>query len=397
MPIACLCVPNFALRVALLGRPELDGAPLVLGAPPEGRPIVLDATPEAVARGVRPGMLLREVTALCPGATVFAPDPLREADVAADLVARLDDLSPAVELDPDDPGLVYIDLAGSERLLGTPEAVARRVLEVTPPLLRPRLGVGPGRFPARVAAGLAAPGTTSIIDPAGVAAFLAPVAVGWLPVPPDMHRRLERLGIRTLGDLAALPAGPVAARFGPAGRRARDLAQGRDDTPVRPRPRQETVIETIELPAPATSRETLLIVVRQLVGLAFGRARLRGRAVRQVRLRARLEGGRSWEQVATLKEPVSGEEMGDVLRRRFGAVTIPGPIEAVELALSGLTREVSRQGTLDGFRARRLAPLDEAVHHLKYRYGRSPVYRIVEVEPWSRIPERRHALISYDP
>ncbi|MEJ7761674.1 MAG: DNA polymerase Y family protein, partial [Thermomicrobiales bacterium] len=244
MPIACLCVPNFALRVALLVRPELDGAPLVLGAPPEARPIVLDANPEAVARGVRPGMLLREVTALCPGATVFAPDPLREADVAADLVARLDDLSPAVELDPDDPGLLYIDLAGSERLLGSPEAVARQILASSPPLLRPRLGVGPGRFPARVAAGLAPPGGTRIIDPAGVAAFLAPVAVGWLPVSPDLHRRLERLGIRTLGDLATLPPGPVAARFGPAGRRAWDLARGNDDTPVRPRSRQETVVET---------------------------------------------------------------------------------------------------------------------------------------------------------
>ncbi|MDQ3512992.1 MAG: DNA polymerase Y family protein, partial [Chloroflexota bacterium] len=138
MSVACLCIPNFALRVALLGRPELDGAPLVLGAPPESRPVVLDASPEAVARGVRPGMLLREVTALCPGATVFAPDPLREADVAADLVSRLDDLSPAVELDPDDPGLVYIDLVGSERLLGSPEAAARQVLAAAPPLLRPR-------------------------------------------------------------------------------------------------------------------------------------------------------------------------------------------------------------------------------------------------------------------
>jgi DNA polymerase-4/protein ImuB len=47
--------------------------------------------------------------------------------------------------------------------------------------------------------------------------------------------------------------------------------------------------------------------------------------------------------------------------------------------------------------ARATVPLIAAIHQLKHRYGESPLYHVVEVEPWSRIPERRHALISYDP
>ena len=68
MSIACLVIPHFALRVALLDRPELDGAPLVLGPAQGGRPVVTDATPEAAAHGVRIGLGLREAIALCPEA-----------------------------------------------------------------------------------------------------------------------------------------------------------------------------------------------------------------------------------------------------------------------------------------------------------------------------------------
>src|SRR5581483_11130211 len=128
MSIACLLVPHFALRVAVLDRPELDGAPLVLGAPPGRRPLAHDATPEAAARGIRPGLLLREVVALCPDAIVVAPHPLREAAAAERLLADLERLTPVVERDDVEDGVWHIDLRGSERLLGDPDAAARRLL-----------------------------------------------------------------------------------------------------------------------------------------------------------------------------------------------------------------------------------------------------------------------------
>src|SRR5918997_4395069 len=75
--IACLVIPHFALRVALLNRPELDGAPLGLGPAQGGRLIVTDATPEAAAHGVRIGLGLREAVALCPEAGNPSPPPPR--------------------------------------------------------------------------------------------------------------------------------------------------------------------------------------------------------------------------------------------------------------------------------------------------------------------------------
>src|SRR5918993_4747847 len=93
--IACIVIPHFALRVALLDRPELDGAPLVLGPAQGGRPIVTDATPEAAAHGVRIGLGLREAIALCPEAVILPPHPVRESAAAGSIVARLGMPSPA--------------------------------------------------------------------------------------------------------------------------------------------------------------------------------------------------------------------------------------------------------------------------------------------------------------
>ena len=397
MPIACVRVPHFALRVALLERPELDGVPLVLGPAAGGRPIVADATPEAAARGVRPGMALRETVALCPEAVVVPPDPLRDATALARIVNGLEALSPLVEPDPARPGCCYIDLRGLERRLGPPAEAARSALATVPQILRPRVGVAPGKFAARVAAGRGAPGTACVVAPAEVAGFLAGASIGWLPLPPETVRRLERLGLRTLGDLAALPAAAVQARFGPVGRRAWELARGRDDDPVRPPARAETVVEALDLPAPATSRETLLVALAQLALRAFDRPALRGRHVRQARLRARVEGGRSWEQVATLREPGGRKRVTEALGYRLQVVSSPGPVEALTLELSGLIAEAGRQELLPGFRSRRPRQLAEAGQQLKQRYGESGLYRVVEVEPWSRIPERRRALIGYDP
>jgi DNA polymerase-4/protein ImuB len=76
---------------------------------------------------------------------------------------------------------------------------------------------------------------------------------------------------------------------------------------------------------------------------------------------------------------------------------MPGPVMHVSMELSGIVTEAARQAALPRMGPRATAPLTAAIHQLKHRYGSSPVYHVVEVEPWSRIPERRHALISYDP
>ncbi len=397
MPIACLRIPHFALRIALLDRPSLDGAPLLLSEPQGGRAVVVDATPEANAKGIRPGLTLREASALCPESVVLLPNPARESDLQRHLLDRLERFSPIVEPDATEAGCWYVDLAGLTRHYGPPISAARRLLQLAPPALRPRAGVAPGKFTARIAAGVAMPGGVREVDPAQLGTFLADSSVTWLPLSADIINQLQSLGLTTLGALAALPGAKVAARFGADGRRAWELARGRDDSRVTPRPRPETVVEMIAMPAPAVSREMLFVGLRQLVIRAFGRPSLRGRYVRQINLRLVLEGNRSWERLLTLREPCGASRLIEALDLRLQALELPGPVVEATIELSGLLDETARQESFPLMRPRRAPPLTAAIRHLKQRYGTSPVYRIVEVEPWSRIPERRHALISYDP
>ncbi|MBA3450762.1 MAG: DNA polymerase Y family protein, partial [Chloroflexia bacterium] len=333
--IACIVIPHFALRVALLERPELDGAPLLLGPAQGERPLVYDATPEAAAHGVRAGLGLREAVALCPEALIITPHPVRENAAAERIIAGLEARSPAVESDAGQPGCYAIDLTGLERLLGPPSLAAERLLATVPAILRPRAGVASNKFTARVAAYQAAPGMVQVVDPVSTQTFLAVAPASLLPLSPDKRRRLERLGLRTLGDLAALPPAAVQARFGAEGRQAWELARGNDSEPVRPRLQPETVSESLTLPAPATSRETLVIAITRLVLRAFDRAALRNRHVRQARVRVSLEGGQAWEQITTLREPGGHKRLIEALGYRIQALVLPGPVEALTLELSG--------------------------------------------------------------
>ena len=119
------------------------------------------------------------------------------------------------------------------------EQIAQAILQCIPAMLRPRVGIADGKFPARVAAGRAAPGGFRKITPSVTKETLAAEPVASLPMPVEMIRRLEQLGLATLGLLAELPPSAVAARFGPEGRRAWELANGNDPSPVTPRAEQE--------------------------------------------------------------------------------------------------------------------------------------------------------------
>jgi DNA polymerase-4/protein ImuB len=175
------------------------------------------------------------------------------------------------------------------------------------------------------------------------------------------------------------------------------LARGEDDTPVRPGRRPEIVSEWLDLPAPATSQDALLVAAARLTLRAFGRPALRHRHVRQARLRAALEDGAAWEQIATLREPGGPRRVIDALAYRLRAAMLPGPVTTLTLDLVGPVDVAGRQDLLPGFHARRPRRLAEACRQLKQRFGSSCLYRVIEVEPWSRIPERRQALIAFEP
>jgi nucleotidyltransferase/DNA polymerase involved in DNA repair len=384
----------------VLRHPAWDGRPLVLGGAPGERKVVQLCSQEAEQAGIWPGLPLREVVPLCPEAIVLQPDPVRAANALEAVVAELQKVSPSVE--PGEEGYVYVDLRGLHALYGDLATLEQAITAAVPALLRPRLGFAAGKFAAAVAARMATPGNAHVVDPTETQRFLKPLSVRNLEVArldPEMLHRMELLGLKTLADVAELPFQALQAEFGPAGARAWRLASGKDTEPVLARGVSSSVQAGLRFDDPLGSVDAVMAAIAQLLEQAFAEPALHARAVRQVRLRALLSDGTSWERLYTFKEALSTREAARrALKSKLDLPNglPPAPIEELVLELLGLNGEAARQPGLFVARARQLAEIAEAARQLRARYGRVPLYHAVEVEPWSRIPERRWALITCD-
>jgi nucleotidyltransferase/DNA polymerase involved in DNA repair len=396
--VACVWIAHLPLRVEVLRHPAWDGRPLVLGGAPGERKVVQLVSAEAERAGVRTGLPLREVVPLCPEAIVLQPDPVRTASVLESVVAELQKVSPSVE--PGDEGYLYLDLRGLQRLYADVETLESAIRQAVPTLLRPRLGFGVGKFTAAVAARMAASGKSNVIAASETRAALKPLSVRHLEVArlaPDVLQRMELLGLHTLADVAELPFQALQAEFGLDGARAARLASGKDTEPVIARPFVNAVQSALRFDDPLGSVESVMAAIAQLLEHTFGEPVLQGRSVRQVRLRALLSDGTSWERLYTFKEALSTREGARrALKSKLDLPNgfPPAPIEELALELLGATGEAARQPGLFVARARQLGEIAEAARQLRARYGRVPLYHAVEVEPWSRIPERRWALVT---
>lgn len=227
---ACAWVPFFAAAAFERGEPALVDRPLVVvrGTAPASR--VVEASAAAREHGITPGITETEARARCP---LLVARPWSDECVASGRHALLEaalTVSPRVE--DGGLGVVHVDAAGLERLVGHPRAVADRLIrQVGAVGLAARVGVAQSRTAARLAA-QAGPRVT-IVPPGGERAFLAGLPVGALDLPLELSATFGRWGIRTLGELAALPRRSLGDRLGAAGLGAHDRALGLDRDPFR--------------------------------------------------------------------------------------------------------------------------------------------------------------------
>ncbi|HXV56768.1 MAG TPA: hypothetical protein VD704_02780, partial [Gaiellaceae bacterium] len=125
--VACLSIPAFALRAPLLRRPELAGRPVALAAAPGEQPLLGPCTRAAERAGIRPGMRLSEALATCPELELVEQDPAGVEEAWEAVLRRLEEAGFAVE--PVEPGCVYFETRGVERLAGGLQQALVRALE----------------------------------------------------------------------------------------------------------------------------------------------------------------------------------------------------------------------------------------------------------------------------
>ncbi|MEM7418016.1 MAG: DNA polymerase Y family protein [Gemmatimonadota bacterium] len=412
----CLWLPTFELRLELVRTPELDRASVALLSPGEStRRTIWQVSERAHEAGVRPGQLVSQAVSLCTSLTLLEPDPAHYDAAVDTMLEVLTDLTPVVE--PAGRGRVFLGMDGLGRLFGSPPRLIQRALHSlfgvfpSPLVAATRAGMAPGKFGAWVAAASARSGQPVIVPEAELASFFARCPVAALPVDPLVIQRLERLGVSTLGELRRFPESALIAQFGEDGKHALAWSTARRIDSVRPWHRPRPVRVSLEFPQPVGTTETLHGALDRLVERALSRPARRGRSVTGVRMGAHLEGGGSWFVETVLREPTAERERIAAPLRAKMAISPPSKaVETLVLELTNFGVASAQTGLFD----RRIeggryagghnfedgevpTMLKDAVRELKLRLGHSPLYRVVEIDPWSRIPERRHALLSFDP
>ncbi len=394
--IVCVHLPRFELVVAAGGSDALSGRALAL-APPPGRELRLgEVSGAAEACGVRAGMPLGEGLARCPDLYLVPPNPLAVAETWEAIVRALEGIGAQLELAC--PGLAYFDAHGLRGLYGGEEGVlgaARRAIG------RPvRLGGGPTRLCSLAAALRARARRPALAPGSGAAAarrYLAPLDVDLLAHRSEtapLVQPLQRLGLQTMSELAALPRAAVADRFGEPGAFAHRLAHGQD-TPLRPRLPQERLEESLTLPESA-SGPMLQRALGVLIDRLLAHPARRGRTLRSVILAARLAGGGTWRERVVFREAT-----GDPERMRLAAsarlALLPAPADLLRLSVDRFGAPGNDQrALLDEARAVRRRRLHEAVRQVRAVAGPYGALRALCIDPDSRIPERRMMLTPFE-
>jgi len=391
-------IPRFSLLIALLrGRRPMD-APIALGPEPGAPQVVGLCTPAAETQGVEPGLRIGEALARCPSLELVVPDPAAVAEESEQVVRRLEDLGASVE--PGPAGQASFSATGLLRMHGGLEPLLRHARGALPVGAGGRTGVAPSRFAAIQAARAAAPGRHLVLaDEEEARALLSPLPTTRLVEDGDVSGKLVAtladLGITTLGRLAALPSGALGARLGREGDRARRLALGQEDRPLRPRVPPAPLERRFPFSDPVGARSALVAAARLMIAEIAASARARGRAIRAVELHVRHEGGGSWSRAFTLREATADPD-------RLTSAALPA-LDDVEGAVEELRVRVDASGDLAGHqltavrtateeRSRRAG---EAVRQVRRSLGDEVILRVVEMESWSRLPERRWALVPY--
>jgi DNA polymerase-4 len=392
--IGCVYFPRLAAAIERRDDLSLDGMPLIIVESTGGSARVLAACGEAARLGVQPGMALRQARLACPQARLIPADLPRYRHTFDRLLEALAAFSSRVEPGEMLPAAVaWLDLGRlREDEIGE---MARSIGQATRQAtgVSPALGLAGGKFPAYTAAASTEPGRARIVPLSRQADFLAPFPVSTLPLDAETARRLELFRIRTLGQLAALPAGAVAAQFGAQGRLLHKLAQGHDDRPVLPyRPlAAENAARCFE--EPLADRAALEAMARELAGELAARLRAIGLAGRELRLALKLEDGTAHQECLVLRRPTGDAgRLGRVASEILGQAHLPCGVSALEVTMAGLVPAVGEQLDLFVHQSGQESRLRADLSDLVARYGVACFYQVDLLDQSAPLPERRFRL-----
>jgi DNA polymerase-4 len=382
----------FFVSVELLRHPELRGRPVVVGGG-GARGVVAAASYEARSYGVHSAMPGARARRLCPHAVFLPGDHARYSEVSGRVMEVFRSFTPLVE--PISLDEAFLDVRGARRLLGTPTEIAHRLRAriLDEEGLTCSVGIARVKFLAKLASEEAkpkaspdgpvfGPGVFEVAPDRELAFLHALPAKALWGVGPATLARLERLGVRTVGDLAALPLATVTGALGRAsGAHLHALANARDPRPVVPSQATKSISHEETFSRDRFRRDELEIEAVRLSDAVATRLRRAGLTGRTVTVKVRFGDFTTITRSATVDGGLdSGHQLARIARELLASVDPAPGVRLLGVGVSQLDDRGARQLTLDDLLAAEAShggadwsTAEEAMDAVRARFGDAAV------------------------
>ena len=393
MKIACILITNLPLKAEMRRHTELRDRPVIVFADSGRGPHVLDSSLDAA--GVVADMPLQEAISRCKDAVLIEADQPYYHTVFDGIIDSLFQRSPLVERSG--LGCAYVGVHGLEAIYGDEARTMIALLNGVPRGYGPRVGLARTKYPAYVAAVMSREGQVTRV-PEDVPGFLKDATVDHLPIRWKSKTRLHSFGLHTMGQVASLSISSLQAQLGAEGKLAWELANGIDHSWFHTLRQEDAVSESVTFPSPATTLSAVLLAMEMLLGRILAHPTVRGRYVRAISIEGKVMNRPPWNKTFAFKSPVGIKDKAfSIIKSWLETVQLPGPLEDLTLTVSGVAGDSGIQSSLLSD-VRKQEQMREMMRQLEMRLRtKPPIYKVMELEPWSRIPERRQALVQFEP
>ncbi|MGH2749070.1 MAG: DNA polymerase IV [Actinomycetota bacterium] len=375
-PILHVDMDAFYASVEAIKNPDLADKPVVVGGQ-GGRGVVTSASYAARAFGIRSAMPMVVARRLCPVAAFVPNDFPSYQDYSTRIRRTFETFTPLVE--PLSLDEAFLDVSGSVKLFGEPATIAVRIKREIKALgLDCTVGVAPNKFLAKLASDAAKPDGLMVVDPDRVADFLHPLPVRALwGVGEQTGAVLERLGLRSVGDIARLSRRTLERAAGDAlGAHLYRLARGIDDRPVVPAEAPKSIGSEETYPSDLDSAEDIVREILRLSDRTASRLRAKGMCGRTVTLKLRYSNFQTITRSRTLEEPVDvTADIYRCVRSLYLALDPQRPrVRLLGVSISGLIPgPPTKQLDLLPDRVPDWVGASEAIDAIRQRFGKDAV------------------------
>ena len=373
----------FYASVEIRDKPSLAGLPVCVGGRADQRGVIAAASYAAREFGVHSAMPTAQAQALCPELVLLPPDFEKYTAVSRQIMTIFHRYTPVVE--PLSLDEAFLDVTGSERLHGSAEEIGHKIRAdiLRETNLVASVGIAPSKFLAKLASDLDKPDGFRVIKPDEIREVIDPLPVSKIfGVGPRTAKRLETLGVKTVGELASRDRDEVRREFGASGAWIHDLAHGIDARRVSSRRAEKSHGMERTFPADISDREELRLILYEFCEEVSFALRDRGLRGRTVTLKARFWNFKTVTRSKTLDVPINHGQRIYAVARELLAKIPEGPLRLLGVQVSNLEDvrtpvQTGLFGSLETDQSERsqekMAKASSALDNLRKRYGRGTV------------------------